>query len=114
MNENSNKNSIVNSAGAGTAIGDGSYEDSGSTGSDTFLFRLKRDIPTITNPNNQVLNELAKRVLVAMDSAFIANEDSGECLRRTLCQTNKWSRLQEGKHKIMIPVFRFDILFVAI
>lgn len=87
-----------------TYINDGTF--SGSQSTDTLNFRLKRTIPTITNPNNLLLNELAKRVLMAIDSVAIAYNDSGTCLRNMLCENNKWSRTLHGKNKLLIPMFR--------
>jgi hypothetical protein len=69
--------------------------------------RLKRDMPTITNPNNEALNELARRILTSIEAAFVANDDDGNCLRQTLCENNKFSRSVEGNNKILIPVWRY-------
>ena len=72
---------------------------------DKLNFRFRRDIPTITNPDNQALNELARYILTSMESALVANEDGGACLRRSICECNKYSRTLEGRSRIWIPVW---------
>lgn len=74
--------------------------------SDSIDIRLKRNIPTITQPNNAILNELARRVLTSIEAALVANQDEGECLRKTLCENNKFSRTLEDQSKIWVPVWR--------
>lgn len=74
---------------------------------DQFNIRFRRDIPTVTQPNNIALNELAKRVLSSIEAAFLAAQDNGECLRKNLCENNKYSRTLESSSKIWIPVWRF-------
>ncbi|KAJ8963055.1 hypothetical protein NQ318_018519 [Aromia moschata] len=95
--------------------GDGADGDSTGTGAgrDTLNFRWKRDIPTITNPNNQALNELARRVLVSIEAALIANNDGGVCLRKSLCENNKFSRTLEGKDKIIIPMWSLGMSWLS-
>lgn len=68
--------------------------------------RMRRDIPTITQPNNVALNELARRVLTSIEAAFVAVNDNGECLRRSLCENNKYSRTLNDRSKIWIPVWK--------
>nr|CAH7730163.1 unnamed protein product [Callosobruchus chinensis] len=80
---------------------------------DMFQFRLKRDIPTLVNANNYYINELARRVLIAIETAMIANNDQGACLKKNLCETNKWSRSLEGKQRIIVPVFSLGMSWIS-
>ncbi|XP_068909687.1 WAG22 antigen-like isoform X2 [Tenebrio molitor] len=94
--------------GTGTGTGGtGTGTGGTATGRDPVNLRLKRDMPTITNPNNEALNELARRILTSIEAAFVANDDDGNCLRQTLCENNKFSRSVEGNNKILIPVWRY-------
>ncbi|KAJ3664671.1 hypothetical protein Zmor_000222 [Zophobas morio] len=103
--------------GTATGTGDGGDGTGGtgptSTARDTIKFRYRRDIPTITNPHNQALNELARRILASIEAAFIANEDDGNCLRQTLCENNKYSRSVEGNNKILIPVWSLGMSWIS-
>ncbi|KAJ8976804.1 hypothetical protein NQ317_018463 [Molorchus minor] len=107
--ENDSADSGENGDGNGDGDGDGDSdeddENGTAAGKDTFKFRWKRDIPTITNPNHHVLNELARRVLVSIEAALISNNDDGVCLRKSLCENNKFSRSLEGKDKLIIPMW---------
>ncbi|CAH1374090.1 unnamed protein product [Tenebrio molitor] len=84
-----------------------------ATGRDPVNLRLKRDMPTITNPNNEALNELARRILTSIEAAFVANDDDGNCLRQTLCENNKFSRSVEGNNKILIPVWSLGMSWMS-
>lgn len=68
--------------------------------------RSRRGIPTITQPNNVALNELARRILTSMEAAFVAHQDDGDCLRKSLCENNKYARSLDDRNKIWIPVWR--------
>lgn len=76
-------------------------------GRDQINIRLRRDIPTITQPDNVALNELARKILTSIEAAFVAMQDDGECLKKSLCENNKYSRTMQGSNKIWIPVWRY-------
>ncbi|CAH1995002.1 unnamed protein product [Acanthoscelides obtectus] len=100
----------------GTAVDDPIADDAGGADdevTDMFQFRLKRDIPTLVNANNYYINELARRVLIAIETAMIANDDQGACLKKNLCETNKWSRSLEGRQKIIMPVFSLGLSWIS-
>ncbi|CAG9834059.1 unnamed protein product [Diabrotica balteata] len=87
-----------NTAADGSATGDGS---------DTLQFRYKRNpMPHFPNPNNEIVNELSRKILLTIESALVAHKDDGVCLRKILCENNKWSRDLEGRHKLFIPLWR--------
>lgn len=56
--------------------------------------------------NNEDLNELSYRVLRSIEAAMIAEMDSGNCLRRILCEDNRYSKQTNDSRKIWIPVWR--------
>ncbi|KAJ8924175.1 hypothetical protein NQ315_006966 [Exocentrus adspersus] len=96
-----------------TGTGGDSMGTATGAGQDTFKFRLRRDIPTITNPNNQALNELARRVLTSIEAAMVANNDGGVCLRKSLCENNKYSRSLQSKDKLFIPMWSLGMSWLA-
>ncbi|CAH1161117.1 unnamed protein product [Phyllotreta striolata] len=77
---------------------------------DKFQFRWKR---AASNPDNQVLNELARRVLVTMETALIADNDDGVCLKKSVCDNNKWSRSLDSRHKIFIPLWSLGMSWLS-
>lgn len=54
---------------------------------------------------NNLRNEIARRVLVSMEAIFIADQDNGHCLRREICANNKFSRTLSNNQKLWIPVY---------
>ncbi|XP_060520319.1 uncharacterized protein LOC132698335 [Cylas formicarius] len=89
------------------------YTDTGAAASgpgheiykDQFKFshRLRRDAPTIANPNDMLLNDMARKILTSIESALVANADNGDCLKKSLCVNNKYSRELDGFAKYAIP-----------
>lgn len=71
-------------------------------------YRHKRGVlaAKVVDPNNYALNELARRILISIEAATIANIDNGVCLRKTLCENNRYSRQLVDTNKIWIPVWR--------
>ena len=63
--------------------------------------RKRRAVPVA---NMERINELAKVVLVSIESTHTAEHDGGQCLFRTLCETNKLSRRTE-RNKFWIPLW---------
>lgn len=55
---------------------------------------------------NSVLNEMSRQVLMSIEALSIADRDGGECLRRVLCESNKYSRTLSGSQKIWLPLWR--------
>ncbi|KAJ8969321.1 hypothetical protein NQ314_001811 [Rhamnusium bicolor] len=101
--------------GGSTGTGGGTTgTGEGVTGTGGILpLETKKDIPTITNPNNQALNELARRVLISIEAALVANNDDGVCLRKILCENNKFSRNLDGKDKIIIPMWSLGMSWLS-
>ncbi|KAK5649377.1 hypothetical protein RI129_000406 [Pyrocoelia pectoralis] len=75
--------------------------------------RRRRQIPTILHPNNVLLNDLSRRVLMSIEAALIANQDDGNCLRRTLCENNLYSRNLENNQKYWMPVWSLGMSWLS-
>lgn len=82
----------------------------GSTRRDESNSRFKRNAQSNTRPSNSQLNDLARRVLISIEAALVVNQDGGVCLRKVLCENNKYSRSLNDKNKYWIPVWRFVLL----
>lgn len=84
----------------------GTEEGGDIDGRDEESFRRRRDVPTINQPDNQALNELARRILISIEAAMVAHQDDGNCLRKTLCENNFYSRTLTSNQKYWVPVWR--------
>lgn len=71
--------------------------------------RKRRAMPV---GNIERINELAKIVLVSIESTYTAEEDKGQCLYRTLCEANKLSRKAE-KNKYWIPLWGLGMTWLS-
>lgn len=70
--------------------------------------RVKRHaIPiSLSSASNEDLNDLSYRVLRSIEAAMIADTDSGNCLRRILCENNRYSKETNDGRRIWVPVWR--------
>lgn len=71
--------------------------------------RKRRAVPVA---NLARINELAKIVLVSIESSFTAEEDNGQCLYRTICEANKLSR-RAKKEKFWIPLWGLGMTWIS-
>ncbi|XP_046613728.1 uncharacterized protein LOC124302027 [Neodiprion virginianus] len=80
--------------------------------------RFKRESsPPVSPPllyaGNVELNELSHRVLRSIEAVLIAEEDGGNCLRRALCEDNRYSRETTGGRRIWSPVWSLGMSWVS-
>lgn len=70
--------------------------------------RIKRNIGGLPlyYESNEELNELSYHVLRSIEAALVADIDSGNCLRRILCENNRHSTQTVDARKIWTPVWR--------
>ncbi|XP_011501620.1 PREDICTED: uncharacterized protein LOC105365210 [Ceratosolen solmsi marchali] len=62
---------------------------------------------------NAEIDELAHRVLRSIEAALVAPADSGNCLRRILCEDNRYSRNTQGGQRIWIPAWSMSMSWTA-
>jgi hypothetical protein len=62
--------------------------------------------PSLSTPSNEDLNDLSYRVLRSIEAAMVAEADSGNCLRRMLCEDNRYSKQANDGRRIWVPVWR--------
>ncbi|XP_024945353.1 uncharacterized protein LOC107272229 isoform X2 [Cephus cinctus] len=78
--------------------------------------RYKRHATTrssLSYSGNQELNELSFRVLRSIEAAIIANQDTGNCLRRTLCVDNRLSKEYATGQRIWVPVWSLGMSWIS-
>ncbi|KAJ8673385.1 hypothetical protein QAD02_004647 [Eretmocerus hayati] len=64
-----------------------------------------RESRTPGEPNSSDINELAQRIILSIEAALVAPDDSGNCLRRYLCENNRYSRNRDDKQRIWMPLW---------
>lgn len=74
----------------------------------TTVRRVKRNIDglPLSYDSHEELNELSYSVLRSIEAALVADVDSGNCIRRVLCEDNQRSTQIKDARKIWIPVWR--------
>lgn len=83
-------------------------QSNGTNGMMMMTRRSKRSaLPlSLSSANNENLNDLSYRVLRSIEAVMVAQEDSGNCLRRILCEENQYSKETNDGRRIWVPVWR--------
>lgn len=74
--------------------------------------RIKRAIEDF-DPNVRQINEISKRALRSFEGFVVARDDQGQCLKRFICENNKFSRRTRDLHKYLIPIFGLGLSWVS-
>lgn len=75
-----------------------------------FEARVKRSMlqsMPLFYAGNQEINELSHRVLRSIEAATVAKQDGANCLRRALCEDNRYSKETNDGRKIWLPFWRY-------
>ncbi|XP_032667378.1 uncharacterized protein LOC116842365 [Odontomachus brunneus] len=77
--------------------------------------RAKRHaIPmSLSSASNEDLNDLSYRVLRSIEAVMVAETDSGNCLRRILCENNRYSRETNDGRRIWVPVWSLGMSWLS-
>ncbi|KZC12494.1 PREDICTED: uncharacterized protein LOC107190598 [Dufourea novaeangliae] len=77
--------------------------------------RSKRNIAglPLSYASNEELNELSYNVLRSIEGALVADMDSGNCLRRILCENNRHSTQTIDARKIWVPVWSLGMSWIS-
>lgn len=75
-------------------------------GANDGTIRVKRDTQPSINSNE--LNQLSYYVLNSIDTLILLQQDKKQehCLKRSLCESNKFSRNLSLNQQIWVPVWR--------
>ena len=79
----------------------------------TTAKRLKRNVGglPLSYDSYEELNEVSYNVLRSIEAALVADMDFGNCIRRILCENNRYSTQTKDARKIWIPVWRYKLIF---
>ncbi|XP_011260445.2 uncharacterized protein LOC105253829 isoform X2 [Camponotus floridanus] len=87
----------------------------GTNGMMMMTRRSKRSaLPlSLSSANNENLNDLSYRVLRSIEAVMVAQEDSGNCLRRILCEENQYSKETNDGRRIWVPVWSLGMSWLS-
>lgn len=75
--------------------------------------RVKRAIEEFPDNNIKQANIISKRALQSIEAFIMAKDDHGQCLRKYICENNKYSREVMDIQKYMIPVFGLGLSWMS-
>jgi hypothetical protein len=75
--------------------------------------RVRRSIERQTNLNVKRANEISKRALQSFEAFVIAKNDGGQCLKKFICENNKFSRRAIDLQKYLIPIFGLGLSWMS-
>ncbi|CAB0036034.1 unnamed protein product [Trichogramma brassicae] len=83
--------------------------------------RFKRQVLQARRPDdplafaggNEELEQLARRVMRSIEAALVADADRGNCLRRALCEDNRYSVDRADGQRIWIPVWSLGMSWAS-
>ncbi|XP_026477731.1 uncharacterized protein LOC113383696 [Ctenocephalides felis] len=73
-------------------------------------FRTRRDI---TRNSTDDINELGRRILQSFDAVLVASQDEGACLRRIICDNNRYSRTRTDRQKYWLPIWGLGLSWLS-
>lgn len=78
--------------------------------------RVRRSIDKFERKKNQNINqvnEISKRALQSFEAFVIAKNDRGQCLKKFICENNKFSRRTIDLQKYLIPIFGLGLSWIS-
>ncbi|CAO1409168.1 unnamed protein product [Diamesa hyperborea] len=73
--------------------------------------RVKRSINKYSNI--KMVNDISKRTLQSIEAFIISKDDGGQCLKKYICEHNKFSRKAKDIQKYLIPVFGLGLSWLT-
>uniref|UniRef100_A0ABD2WTB1 Uncharacterized protein n=1 Tax=Trichogramma kaykai TaxID=54128 RepID=A0ABD2WTB1_9HYME len=77
------------------------------------VLQTRPDDPLAFAGGNEELEELARRVMRSIEAALVADADRGNCLRRALCEDNRYSVDRADGQRIWIPVWSLGMSWAS-
>lgn len=86
--------------------------DGGEVEAAELEVRVKRSVDRY-DPNIRQINEISRRALQSFEAFVVAKHDNGQCLKKFICENNKFSRKAMDLQKYMIPIFGLGLSWVS-
>ncbi|KAL7028433.1 hypothetical protein ACKWTF_005828 [Chironomus riparius] len=74
--------------------------------------RVKRSVDHF-DPNIQQVNEISRRALRSFEAFLVVKHDKGQCLKKYICENNKFSRKTVDLQKYLIPILGLGLSWVS-
>lgn len=87
--------------------------DGGEVEAAELEVRVKRSIEKFSDKNIRQINDVSKRTLQSIEAFVIAKHDSGQCLRKFICENNKQSRRALDIQRFTIPIFGISLGYLS-
>lgn len=87
--------------------------DGGEVEAAELEVRVKRAIEEYSPADIQQYNEISRRTLQSIEGFLVAKNDSGQCLKRFICENNKFSRDTVDIQKYTIPIFGISLSYLS-
>ena len=75
--------------------------------------RVKRAIKEHSPDNIKQINDISKRTLQSIEAFVISKHDRGQCLKKFICENNKFSRNAFDIQKYTIPIFGISLSYIS-
>ncbi|XP_070496852.1 uncharacterized protein [Chironomus tepperi] len=86
--------------------------DGGEAEAAELEVRVKRSVDHY-DPNIQQVNEISRRALRSFEAFLVAKHDNGQCLKKYICENNKFSRKTVDLQKYLIPILGLGLSWVS-
>lgn len=75
--------------------------------------RVRRSIEEYSPNDIKQINDISKRTLQSIEAFVMAKNDRGECLKKLICENNKFSRKAYDIQKYTIPIFGISLSYLS-
>lgn len=87
--------------------------DGGEVEAAELEVRVKRAIRDHSPDNIKQINDISKRTLQSIEAFVQAKDDRGQCLKKFICENNKFSRTALDIQKYTIPIFGISLSYLS-
>lgn len=75
--------------------------------------RVRRSVEEFPSVNIKQVNDISKRTLQSIEAFLVAKDDRGQCLKKFVCENNKFSRKAFDIQKYTIPIFGISLSYLS-
>lgn len=87
--------------------------DGGEVEAAELEVRVKRAIEEHSPNNIREINDISKRTLQSIEAFVLAKHDQGQCLKKFICENNKFSRQAADIQRYTIPIFGISLSYLS-
>lgn len=87
--------------------------DGGEVEAAELEVRVKRAIEEHSPNNIKQINDISKRTLQSIEAFVLAKDDRGNCLKKFICENNKYSRRAADIQRYTVPIFGISLSYLS-